>query len=60
MLNSKQPSALTSNTERNPREHVKAITLRSGKELNDHATKTKNNEQKKVKEDEQKGRSTKT
>ena len=32
-LTERTQGALPSNTERNPREHAKAITLRSGKEL---------------------------
>ena len=55
MLNSRQPSTLPSDTERNPREHVKAVTLRSGKELSHTTTETKNNEENKVVEEEQRG-----
>ena len=34
MLNIRQSGTLPSDIERNPREHVNVITLRSGKELN--------------------------
>ena len=53
MLNIKQSGTLPSDTERNPREHMKAIMLRSGKELSDLITKKKNNEEKKVVEEKQ-------
>ena len=33
MLTERAPASLPGNTETNPREHVKAVTLRSGKEL---------------------------
>ena len=52
MLNSRQPGTLPSDTERNPREYVNAIALRSGKELNDPTE--KNDEEKKAREEEQK------
>ena len=54
ILNSKQSGTLPSDIERNLREHVKAITLRNGKELSDHAIEMKNNEESKVAEEEQK------
>ena len=54
MLNSRQPGTLPSDTKRNPRAHVKAITLRSGKELSDPTTEVMNNEEKKVVKKEQK------
>ena len=53
MLNSKQLDTLPCDTKRNPREHVKAIILRNGKELSHPTTETKNNEEKKVAEEEQ-------
>ena len=53
-LNSRQPGTLPSDTERNPREHVKAVTTRSGKELKDLVVKKKNDEEKKRSGEEQK------
>ena len=53
MLNSRQLGTLPSDLKKKPREHVKAITLRSGKELNHPATEMKNNEEKKVAKEEQ-------
>ena len=53
MLNSRQPSTLSNDTKRNPKEHVKAVTLRNGKELSDPITKMKNNELKRVAKEEQ-------
>ena len=55
MPNFRQPSNLPSDGERNPRKHVKAVTLRSGKELSDPVTEKNNNKEKKVEEQEQKG-----
>ena len=52
MLNSRELSTLPSDTERNPREHVKSVALRSGKELNDPPVKKKNDEEKKTSEEE--------
>ena len=46
MLNSRQLGALPSDIERNLREHVKAITLRNGKELNALESQKKNHEEK--------------
>ena len=54
MLNFKQSSTLPSDTKRNPIKHVKVVIIKSGKELNDPMTKMKNNEEKKVVEEEQK------
>ena len=54
MLNSRQPGTLPSDTERNPREHVNAIALRSGKELNDPPVKKNNDAEKKAPEEDQK------
>ena len=48
MLNSRQPSDI----ERSPKEHVKAIKLRSGKELNKPPIKKNNNEEKKATKEE--------
>ena len=53
MLNSRQSSTLSSDTKRNPREHVKVVTLRSGNEQSHLTTKRKNNEEKKVTKKEQ-------
>ena len=53
MLNSRQLGTLPSDTKRNPREHVKTIALRSGKELRHLATKMNNNKEKKVVEKDQ-------
>ena len=39
MISERQQGGLPSNTESNPREHVKAITLRSGKQLADNKAK---------------------
>lgn len=52
MLNSREPSTLPSDIERNPREHVKTITLRWGKVLNEPGTKRKSDEQKNGVEEE--------
>ena len=40
LLNARPQGTLPSNTETNPREHVKAITLQSGKELKDPIKRT--------------------
>ena len=53
MLNIRQPDTLSNDTKRNLIEHVKAIILRSGKELSDPTTRIKNNEEKKVAKEEQ-------
>ena len=53
MLNSRQSSTLPSDIERNLKEHVNVVTLRSGKELSYVATEIKNNEEKVVAEEEQ-------
>ena len=53
MLNSKQSSTLLIDIKKNLRKHVKAVTLRSGKELSYVATEIKNNEVTKVVEEEQ-------
>ena len=50
MLNSKQPGTLPSDTERNPKEHVEAVTLRSGKQLNELEL-VKNQDEKRKEED---------
>ena len=41
LLNARPQRTLPSNTETNPREHVKAITLQSGKELKELMKKKK-------------------
>ena len=46
MLNFRQLSTLPSDTKRNLREHVKAITLKGWKELNNPTIEIKNNEEK--------------
>ena len=48
MLNLRQLNALASDTERNPRECVKAITLRSVKVLNEPKNMKKNKDKKNV------------
>ena len=48
MMNSRQPGTLPSGIERNPRKHVKAVTLGSGKELSDLTTKKINNEERRI------------
>ena len=53
MLNSKQSSALPSDTKRNIREHANVVTLRSKKELNRLGTQEKNDEEEKVAKEEQ-------
>ena len=52
MLNCKQSSTLPSDIERNKREHVKDVILRCGKELNAPKIQNKNDEQKKVTDEE--------
>ena len=52
MLNSRWSYTLPSDTERNLKEHVKTITLRSGKELSNPTIEKKNN---KKKEDSERG-----
>ena len=53
ILNPRQLVTLPSDIERNPRGHVKVVTLRSRKELSDPVTKMKNNEEKKVMEEDE-------
>ena len=52
-LNSKQPNALPYDIERNPRQHLKVITLMNGKDLNEPKAKKKNKDKKSVVEKEQ-------
>ena len=52
MLNIRLLGGLPSDTKRNPREHVKAITLKNGKELNAPKPHKKGKEEKKLVEKE--------
>lgn len=45
-MNSKQPSTLSSDIERNPKKHVKAVILKSGKQLNELESRKKQDKKK--------------